>query len=631
MQQAQGWLSGSGRRLSWALYDWANSAFATTVMAGFFPIFFRQFWSAGADAALTTFRLGMANAAAGLVIALLAPLLGAIADRGGHRKRMLLAFSLLGICHDVGAVFSSAQGQWLAAALLFALGTLGFNGGVVFYDALLLDVAQPADYDRVSALGYALGYLGGGVLFAINVLMVVKPALFGLPDAAAAVRWSFVTVAAWWLVFMLPLLLYVREAAAAGTGAGGAPSGCRLARAASAPRARCARSRMLLAVPAGLLAVHRWRQHHHQDGGELRHGARPGKRRPAGCVAADAVRRVSGIAGVRLAWRAHRRARRRAARAWPCMSALTVWAYFLDSALEFYLMAATLGLVQGGVQSLSRSMFGRLVPAGQVGGVLRLLQHGGQVRHGAGAGADGRGGAAADSTRASILALLLLFVPAALLLWRVRFAEQLRAQRPAMPQAPRCGGAEAQLCSSGRETRRSRRPQRASRRAARRRDGARALRARPRAGRACPAGHKRAPGRASASGAGRAVVAGCATARTVPQSVTPPAAAAAPCRGSRCRPRPRRRSRSSWAAVEVHDALLPPVAGRIPGVAQVAQPGCASHEQAGRRSLLPGSRSASRRCSRLGRDDGSGIDAHPALRHRARSSAQACASDWRTA
>ncbi|HXS31516.1 MAG TPA: MFS transporter, partial [Steroidobacteraceae bacterium] len=211
-----GWLA---RRptLSWALYDWANSAFATTVMAGFFPAFFRQFWSAGADSTLTTFRLGMANAAAGLAIAVLAPLLGAVADRGGQRKRMLLAFSLLGILTTLG-LFFVARGQWVQATVLFTLGTLGFNGGIVFSDALLLDVARPADYDRVSAQGYALGYLGGGLLFAINVAMVVKPALFGLPDAAAAVRWSFVTVAVWWFVFMLPTLLHVREAAPQQTG-----------------------------------------------------------------------------------------------------------------------------------------------------------------------------------------------------------------------------------------------------------------------------------------------------------------------------------------------------------------------------------------------------------------------------
>src|SRR5690606_11934244 len=171
---------------------------------------FSQYWSVGADTELTTARLGYTNAAAGLVIALLAPFLGAIADRGGRRKQMLLTFTVLGAAATF-ALFFLSQGQWLAAAALFALGTIGFNGGVVFNDSLLLDVAEPADFDRVSSFGYALGYLGGGVLFAVNVLMVVKPALFGLPDAAAAVRWAFVTVAIWWLVFTLPLMLYVRE------------------------------------------------------------------------------------------------------------------------------------------------------------------------------------------------------------------------------------------------------------------------------------------------------------------------------------------------------------------------------------------------------------------------------------
>ena len=168
---------------AWALYDWANSAFATTVMAGFFPVFFQKFWSTGVASTVTTSRLGYANAAAGLVIALLAPILGAIGDRGGRRKQFLFAWTLLGVGATV-ALYFVAQGQWFAAAVLFVLGTMGFNGGVVFNDSLLLDVAKPADLDRVSAFGYSLGYLGGGLLFLVNVLMVSKPAWFGLADAA---------------------------------------------------------------------------------------------------------------------------------------------------------------------------------------------------------------------------------------------------------------------------------------------------------------------------------------------------------------------------------------------------------------------------------------------------------------
>ena len=160
--------------LAWALYDWANSAFATTVMAGFFPVFFQKFWSVDVTPTDTTSRLGYGNAIAGLVIALLAPILGAIADRGGRRKQFMFAWTLLGVA-ATGALYLVGQGQWFAALALFALGTIGFNGGVVFNDSLLLDVAQPQELDRVSAFGYSLGYLGGGLLFLLNVVMVSKP------------------------------------------------------------------------------------------------------------------------------------------------------------------------------------------------------------------------------------------------------------------------------------------------------------------------------------------------------------------------------------------------------------------------------------------------------------------------
>src|SRR5688572_17573580 len=146
-------------------------------MAGFFPVFFQKFWSTDVSATATTSRLGVANSVAGLIIAILAPILGAIADRGGRRKQFLFAWTLLGV-GATGALYLIGQGDWLWAAVLFVLGTLGFNGGVVFNDALLLDVAKPSEYDRVSAFGYALGYLGGGLLFLVNVMMVQKPEWF---------------------------------------------------------------------------------------------------------------------------------------------------------------------------------------------------------------------------------------------------------------------------------------------------------------------------------------------------------------------------------------------------------------------------------------------------------------------
>src|SRR5215510_560143 len=195
---------------SWAMYDWANSAFATTVMAGFFPVFFQKYWSVDLTPTDTTARLGYANAIAGAVIAVLAPILGAIADRGGRRKQFMFAWTLLGVV-ATGGLYLAAHGQWFAALAMFVFATIGFNGGIVFNDSLLLDVAKPEALDRVSAFGYALGYLGGGLLFLVNVIMVSKPALFGLADSAAAVKMSFVTVAVWWLVFTIPVMRGVHE------------------------------------------------------------------------------------------------------------------------------------------------------------------------------------------------------------------------------------------------------------------------------------------------------------------------------------------------------------------------------------------------------------------------------------
>jgi len=196
--------------LSWAFYDWANSAFATIVLAGFFPLFFKQFWSAQNTVTESTFQLGLGNALASLVIVMLAPLLGAVADAGNLKKRLLIIFSLLGISMTSGFYFVE-QNSWFLAISFFVLASIGFSGSIIFNDALLINVTEEKNYDRVSAFGYAMGYLGGGILFAVNIAMVTKPDWFGFSSANDAVRFSFITVSIWWLVFSIPLWLFVHE------------------------------------------------------------------------------------------------------------------------------------------------------------------------------------------------------------------------------------------------------------------------------------------------------------------------------------------------------------------------------------------------------------------------------------
>jgi MFS transporter, UMF1 family len=196
--------------VAWWLYDWANSAFILTVSAGFFPVFFKSFWCTGVDATISTARLGYGNAAAGLMVAVFSPFLGAIADLGRAKKKLLATFALLGCCTTF-CLYYVPQGAWFSALLLYLFASVGYNSANIFYDALLVDIADKERMDAISATGYSLGYLGCGLLFLVNVLMVKAPERFGLPDATAAVRIAFVMASLWWFLFSLPLFRFVPE------------------------------------------------------------------------------------------------------------------------------------------------------------------------------------------------------------------------------------------------------------------------------------------------------------------------------------------------------------------------------------------------------------------------------------
>jgi UMF1 family MFS transporter len=195
---------------SWCLYDWANSAFALTVMAGFFPVFFKTFWSVGVEPTISTARLGFGNAVAGLIVAILSPLMGAVADAGRAKKKFLVFFIITGATSS-GMLFFIGQGQWIAALVIFIIASVAYNSGNLFYDSLLVDICEKKSMDTVSARGFGMGYLGCGILFLFNVVMVSNPSAFGLKSAADAVRISFLTAALWWIVFSQPIILFVKE------------------------------------------------------------------------------------------------------------------------------------------------------------------------------------------------------------------------------------------------------------------------------------------------------------------------------------------------------------------------------------------------------------------------------------
>jgi MFS transporter, UMF1 family len=347
---------------AWAWYDWANSAYFTTIIAAVFPPFYATYAAEGVEPAQATARFAAITTASVALIAVLSPILGAIADYSGIKKRLLTFFMLVGVS-AAAAMVLIGQGDWQLASLLFVIGNLGVSGSTVFYDALLPNVARPDESDRVSAAGYALGYVGGGLLLLLNLAWILQPQAFGFPDAAAATKASFVSVAVWWLVFSVPLLLKVPE-----------PPPTRVA--GDRPHAN------LIVAAFGRLAqtfreMRRYKQAFlfflamllYQDGiqtiirlGSV-YGAELGIDRNAQIGAYVMVQFVGipfaflfGSLGARIG------TKRALYIALAVYTAATILAYFMKTVVHFFILAGLVATVQGGAQALSRALFSRMIP-----------------------------------------------------------------------------------------------------------------------------------------------------------------------------------------------------------------------------------------------------------------------------
>jgi UMF1 family MFS transporter len=345
--------------IAWALYDCGNSAFATSVMVGFFPLFFNEYWSVEATGAETTTRLMLVNGIASLLLAITAPVLGAIADRGGLRKLLLTLFSVMGAA-TTAWLYWVPQGAWQQAAFVFGVASTGFAAANIFYDSMLMDVTAESRFDHVSAFGFSVGYVGGGILFAVHLLMILEPGWFGLPDIQTAVRVAFLTVAVWWLLFTAPLLSVVHEH-----------------KPAVRPQLRSAVSmgfaqlketfRHIRQVRAALLfLIAYWL---YIDGVNtvmkvaVDFGYKIGVGQTDLMIALLVVQFVSFPAALLFGWLGERIGPKRGLLIGLAVYVgVTSWAAFMNTVAEFYTMACLVGLAQGGVQSLSRSLFARLIP-----------------------------------------------------------------------------------------------------------------------------------------------------------------------------------------------------------------------------------------------------------------------------
>lgn len=194
----------------WVMYDWANSAFATTIMAAVLPVYYADVAAANLNHTVRTSYWGYTTSIAMLIVAISTPLMGAISDHIKSKKSFLRVFSYLG-CMATILLVLVGTGDYLLCSILFIVGNIGFSCGNVFYDSLIINVAKPNEMDSVSSWGFALGYLGGGLLLVINLVMILFPQKLGIANSMWASRLAFVSVGVWWFIFSLPLFKYVKE------------------------------------------------------------------------------------------------------------------------------------------------------------------------------------------------------------------------------------------------------------------------------------------------------------------------------------------------------------------------------------------------------------------------------------
>jgi UMF1 family MFS transporter len=403
--------------VSWALYDWANSVFATTVMAGFFPIFFKSFWAADLSPIESTAAIGTANSLSGLFIMLLAPILGAFSDVRKIKKQFLAFFAATGIL-STAYLYYIPQGDWFYAAFLYTLAAIGFSGGNIFYDSLIGSVSNDHERNKVSSLGYSLGYLGGGILFIVNVLMYLNPTWFGLASDIEAILYSFLSVSVWWAVFSIPLFLNVDEAS------NSSPSQSIWADISHSFKSVASTLKEVKKHKrAALFLISYWL---YMDGVDTivrmatAYGSDIGLDTPSMITALIMTQFIGFPATLVFGMYADKIGFKKILTIG--ISVYIIICFFaanMSTATEFYIIAGAVGLVQGGVQAISRSFFSSLIPEDKEAQFFGFYNLVGKSAVLIGPLLVSWVAYIFNNPRFGILSLLILFIPGLIVLWMV--------------------------------------------------------------------------------------------------------------------------------------------------------------------------------------------------------------------
>ena len=409
------------KEFAWILYDVGNSAFYTTVVTGFFPIFYKNYWAKGLEVTESSFYLGLANTIAGLFIALLAPFVGAFVDQLLIRTRVLGIFTFLGVLCTT-ALFFVPLGSFPVALTIFGLGLVGVALASSIYDSQLTDITSPERFHLVSAKGFSFGYFGGMLLFALNVGMTLKPELFGLHDKAEAVKYSFLTVAIWWSIFTIPMLIYIKDRPRSIEVLPALKSSIRaiVEIGKSIPQNK----------PLMYFLIAYWL---YFDGVftlikmAIDYGMSIGFDSSDLIVALLVTQAVGIPSTLAFGFLA-----RKIGPKTGLMLGIGIYTFsciysiFMKTTFDFYLLAITIGLVQGGVQSLSRSLYAHLIPKDKSSEYFGFFNMIGRFASILGPALMGFVSYATGNPRISMLSIVLLFVLGGLVLTKVRLSEQVQ-------------------------------------------------------------------------------------------------------------------------------------------------------------------------------------------------------------
>lgn len=407
--------------ITWALYDWANSAFALSVLAVLFPLVLGSLWGGDDGTAQSTVRLSGVTFVASVIVFVSAPVLGTIADAGGYRKRFLAVFAVVGSLTTTALAFVG-PGQWQLALFLYLIASVGYYSSIIFYDSLLIDVTEPRNYSFVSTFGFAIGYLGSAALLGLHFWMLKSPQTFGLDSTTEAFSAAFITVGVWWFVFLLPLLRVVPE------------------RHSNSEVSKGAIKAAYKELRTTIIAISRYRNvviflvgYWLYVGGVFtvifmaaNYGQRLGFD-PVDILTALLVSNIVGFPATLIyAAVAHRIGAR------PCIyfalliySGACLWSTQMATIAEFFTMAILIGVVQGGVQGLSRSVYASLIPPRQPGEFFGFYSMTTKLAHVLGPALVAIASLLSDDPKWVLLSLMPLFLCGGLILALVKIPQSV--------------------------------------------------------------------------------------------------------------------------------------------------------------------------------------------------------------